>query len=324
VVVWTCYANEVGMLFWSMSGRKTVPSNAKSPGNANTYLGPEARQYFRVLQNFVRDMPVDTRPLTIINTNHNRDVRVSGVGNGDRFVVYVHHYTSHETVAHPEPLRLWTGKGRFAVTWIDPTTGDAVREYEAGTGHEIFSLSVPPVQIDAACKMRRMAEGEVFKPAAAAVESKALFGFEDGKPAFGVEDDVKDVVDLSVVTDPKRASAGARCLKMVLRPHDWPGMNTKELPADWSSYEALRFDVTAEQDMPLAVRIDDVNSKDYASRFNGPKSYLTKGRNTVTVWLSDAADAIDLRQVKGLYIFSMGVQQPLTLYVDNVRLEKRR
>ena len=71
IVVWTCYTREVGMLFWSMSGVKTVP-NPKPRGNANMYLGPESRKSFRVLMDLVRDLPVDMKP--ILTGFHNHDL----------------------------------------------------------------------------------------------------------------------------------------------------------------------------------------------------------------------------------------------------------
>ncbi|HUV38531.1 MAG TPA: hypothetical protein VMY39_02910, partial [Planctomycetota bacterium] len=325
VVTWTCYVNEVGMLFWSMSGNKTVPADRNKPGNANTYLGPETRKSFRVLMDFVRDLPVDMRPVTLINPNHNRDVRVGGLGNGDLFCLYVHHWTSHETTVNPEPFLLWTGPGRFHVMWMDPATGDVLREYESGTEQNVMPLSVPPVKIDVACRMRRLKPDEgVPARVGERVERKVLFGFEDGVNPFAVEDDVKDAVEMGVVAEVGKATVGARSLRVVLKPHDWPGINTKTLPADWSGYEALRFDVIAAQDMNLAVRIDDADTQDYTTRYNSRGAFITKGRNTVTVWLSDVAASIDLRKIKAVYIFSSGVQQPLTLYLDNVRLEKRK
>ena len=51
------FMNESGMLFWSMSGIRTVPQK-KPRGNANAYLGPESRKYFRVLMDFVKDLCV--------------------------------------------------------------------------------------------------------------------------------------------------------------------------------------------------------------------------------------------------------------------------
>lgn len=115
-----------------------------------------------------------------------------------------------------------------------------------------------------------------------------------------------------------------KTLKLTLQPHEWPGVNTQAIPADWSGYEALRFDVVAEGDMTLNVRIDDANTKDYNTRFNSGGHYVTKGRNTVTIWLSDVAAKLDLKGLKALYIFCSNVQKPVTFYLDNIRLERRK
>ena len=59
VAVWTAFMNESGMLFWSMSGRKTDPAKGRGR-NSNAYIGPETRQAFRVLNEFTRDLPIYT------------------------------------------------------------------------------------------------------------------------------------------------------------------------------------------------------------------------------------------------------------------------
>ena len=158
VAVWTCYIREAGMLFWSMSGRKTDPTKWKGSGNANAYLGPESRKFFRIHLDFVKNLPVDMRPINCgFNTlNHDPEVRVAGLGNGDTFVVYLNHSGSHKTEVQPKPLRLWTGPGRFKVTCIDPATGEALREYESGTRQFFLQVSVPPMKVDHAVKLERM------------------------------------------------------------------------------------------------------------------------------------------------------------------------
>ena len=324
VVLWTCWTREVGMLFWSMSGTRTVPRPDATSGNANMYFGAETRKHCRILNGFVKDVPVDARPIFFLNTNHNSKVRAGGVGNGDVFVFYVHHVTAHDAAVNPLPLTLRTGKGRFRVTWIDPATGEVTRQYESGTREMMLAVSVPPIKVDAACKLERLAEGQAADVAAAPVEAKVLFDFEDGKNPFAPEDDLKDVVSAQVVSEAGRATQGQKSLKVTVQPHEWPGVNTQSLPADWSGYEALRFDVVALDDMVLNVRIDDRKTTDYNTRFNSAGHYLTKGRNTVTVWLSDVAAKLDLAQIKALYVFCSNVEKPATFYLDNVRLEKRK
>ena len=324
VVLWTCWTREVGMLFWSMSGIRTKPRlNAKS-GNANMYFGAETRKHCRILNQFIKDVPVDAKPIFFLNTNHNREVLVGGVGNGDIFVFYVHHTTSHETTANPLPVTLWTGKGRFKVTWIDPATGDITRQQEAGTQDMMLALSVPPLRVDAACKLERLAPGQAVAPDDTPVERKVLFDFEDGKNPFGMDDDLKAIVTATVVSEAGAATSGQKSLKVALQPHAWPGVRTEAIPADWSGWEALRFDVIALEEMNLSVRIDDAKSVDYHTRFHSARNFLGKGRNTVTIWLSDVTAKLDIEAIKRLILFSSNVRTPTTFYVDNIRLEKRK
>jgi hypothetical protein len=158
LAVWTCYIREAGMLFWSMSGSKTQADPKKLQGNSNAYLGPDARNYFRVHLQFVKDLPVDMRPVLcgFETLNHDPEVRVAGLGNGEVFVVYLNHSGDHETEVQPNPLRLWTGPGRFKVTCVDPETGDVLRQFEVGTGQFFLSVSVPPMKVDQAVKLERL------------------------------------------------------------------------------------------------------------------------------------------------------------------------
>src|SRR5690606_5652079 len=49
---------------------------------------------------------------------------------------------------------------------------------------------------------------------------------------------------------------------------DGPGIANRRAPADWPSYEALKFEVWSVNALNLHVRIDDDRSTDHASRFN--------------------------------------------------------
>lgn len=151
-----------------------------------------------------------------------------------------------------------------------------------------------------------------------------LLDFEDGKNPFTVDEDFKDKVEMVVVNDPDHATSGTRSLKVTLKPHEWPGIHTTDLPADWSGYESLTMDILVLQDFDLNIRIDDVNSADYETRFNSPPQPVFKGKNTITVYLSDVGQFVDLKKVKGLYVFSSNVESPLTFYVDRIRLEKKK
>ncbi len=149
-----------------------------------------------------------------------------------------------------------------------------------------------------------------------------LFDFEtdEAVAAWKVEEELADKVELSVSTD--HATTGKRSLKMVLKPHQWPGAHTFTIPKDWSGYSELKFDVMAEQDAELNIRIDDEDSTDYGSRFNTGGLVVNKGKDTVSILIDDVGDAIDLKKVKSLFIFSTDVSEDLTFYLDNIRLAK--
>ena len=155
IAVWAAFMNESSILFWGMSGRKTV-GRRPYRGNANAYLGAESRGYFRVLNEFTRDMPIDMRPVAIGYHEHN-DVRTYALSNGKVTAVDVHHFSDH---AKPfqlgHPLFVHTGPGTFKVRWIDPADGKTLGTDEVETSSQYVTLPVPPVPIDAACRLDRV------------------------------------------------------------------------------------------------------------------------------------------------------------------------
>ncbi len=154
VAVWTAFMNESGMLFWGMSGRKTKGGRPYR-GNANAYLGPQSRQYFRVLADFTRDMPIDMRPVASGYTEHN-DIRIYSLSNGNVTALYVNHFADHtSTYEFTEPLFVQTGPGSFSATWIDPADGKVIRTDEVSTPQHYLILKMPPITIDLACRIDR-------------------------------------------------------------------------------------------------------------------------------------------------------------------------
>jgi len=153
VATWTAFMNESGILFWCMSGRKVTGVRR---GNSNAYLGPETRKYFRVLQDFVRDLPIDMRPVPAGYTEQT-DIRTYGLSNRKVTVVYVHHYADYSKPFQlPYRLQVATWPGRFKVRWIDPATGETVKQYTVVTRQIYSLLKVPPVKVDLACRIDRV------------------------------------------------------------------------------------------------------------------------------------------------------------------------
>jgi len=156
IAVWTAFMNESGMLFWYSA----VKSRGGRPyrGNANAYLGPESRQYFRVLNEFTRDLPVDMRPVECSYRDHN-EVRVYALSNGQTSVVYLQHFASHSRPSAPDRrnrMYVHTGPGSFRITWIDPADGKVLRTDKVGTTQQYLWVNVYPVTIDLACRIDRV------------------------------------------------------------------------------------------------------------------------------------------------------------------------
>lgn len=153
IAVWSAYMNESNILFWGMSGRKTEPGKIK--GNANAYLGPESRRYFRIFHDFTRDLPIDLRPVEA-SYSAQHDLRIYAMANGSTAVVYIHHFSDHRT-PYSDVRRIYvhTGPGRYRATWIDPATGAVVKTVDAETRGQYAYFDVPPVTIDLACRLDR-------------------------------------------------------------------------------------------------------------------------------------------------------------------------
>jgi len=156
IAAWTAFMNESGLLFWGMSGRKVPAGRKNARGNANAYIGPESRKYFRVLNDFTASLPIDMRPVRSGYTEHT-DIRTYALSNGKTTVLYVHHFADHtKPFQLPYALFVKTGPGRFKARWIHPADGKEVRTDELGTKQNQLSVKLPPVTIDAACRIDRL------------------------------------------------------------------------------------------------------------------------------------------------------------------------
>ena len=161
IAVWTAFMNESGLLFWGMSGRKTIATGVNRGGNANAYIGPDSRRYFRVLNKFNRDMPIDMKPVPTGYTTHDA-IRTYALSNGKVTALYVHHFADHQKIYQlPDKLFVETGPGRFRVRWIDPADGTETKTEEASTSQKFLSVTLPPVKIDAACRIDRLGDVEL-------------------------------------------------------------------------------------------------------------------------------------------------------------------
>jgi hypothetical protein len=156
LAAWTALMNESGMLFWSMSGRKTSPS-AELSGNSNAYLGRDSRAHFRALLDFVRDLPITARPQAIETVS--QQFRAYCLGDRDTTMLYLHHFRDHGKPTEAEPLRVQLGAGRYRVHWIDPADGKPLAPDPpvSGSPGMFLMITVPPFAVDAACRIDRIA-----------------------------------------------------------------------------------------------------------------------------------------------------------------------
>ncbi|MDH3284669.1 MAG: VanZ family protein [Acidobacteriota bacterium] len=123
---------------------------------------------------------------------------------------------------------------------------------------------------------------------------------------------------------------GARVARVRLEPGRYPGVRLREPYENWEAYDTLELSLYSPDPEPftLSLRIHDAshtNAQDdrYNTRFEiGP------GSHTLRIALDDVRRApegreLDLCRVAGLIIFVARLQEPRTLYLDDVRLVAR-
>ena len=116
-------------------------------------------------------------------------------------------------------------------------------------------------------------------------------------------------------------TAGDKALKIVFSGQgtDWPGVATSQVPADWSNYQALKFEVHSVNPLNLSVRIDDSKSTDHPNRFNYTVK-LDQKKTSVQISLQDIARSINPRDIKLLCFYLTKPPAGTTIYLDNIRL----
>jgi len=153
VAVWVAFMNESALLFWHMGG---IQVEFAEKSNANAYLGPQARQYFAVFQGIVKDVPVTARPVNAGWTEKGEKLWRYALSDGRMTLLYVHHYGDHTTPHEPRSQKVWTGPGRFRITWLDPATGEVLKTGEAASdlGY-MLTVDSPEITVDAVAKIEK-------------------------------------------------------------------------------------------------------------------------------------------------------------------------
>lgn len=123
------------------------------------------------------------------------------------------------------------------------------------------------------------------------------------------------------------APSGGHRLRVQMAGGAYPGVSFPEMHPDWRGYDALALRVFSSQPHPvkLVIRIHDTqHNNDYADRFN-QTILLQPGINDLAISLINIATApknrrMDLSQIESLMLFTVSPDQPISLYVDQIRL----
>lgn len=152
-----------------------------------------------------------------------------------------------------------------------------------------------------------------------AIGEKVIAGFEDGADLKLIE--LGDGARMTLST--ARAKAGKQSLKVSLPPGEYPGFTVKLKDPDWSGYKFFRVRVYSPIKVGFAIRVDDVNSRNYATRFNYDSAELLPGWNLFQIPLSTIEKKIDVRNVKLIVMFLLNSPEPVDLYVDDIALGEK-
>jgi len=154
IAVWTSFMNESSMLFWSMGGSLLPEAPEGRRGNANAYLGPQAREYFRRHLDFVRDLPIDMRPVFVGYPGRDQ-LNKYALSNGEITALYLQHYSGHDSPTSGG-IFVWTGPGQFEIDWYDTETGEIIKTEKMETRSNTLIFRSPEVTTDMAAKIRKI------------------------------------------------------------------------------------------------------------------------------------------------------------------------
>ena len=157
---WTAMFNEISFIFWETS-------YAKDGHVRNIWIGPQERQYIRVMQDFASMLDRDVRMFEVpLSGAAASDVRAYGLRSDRCAATYFHHYACEQCRKAPgtdgETRHTWShDRGPvhgLEVTidvptsstgyWYRPIDGAIVASFQANAGRR--TLTVPPFSIDLA------------------------------------------------------------------------------------------------------------------------------------------------------------------------------
>jgi VanZ family protein len=145
--------------------------------------------------------------------------------------------------------------------------------------------------------------------------------FQRGRFEGGAERNVEIVAD----------QPGNRAMRVLLQTTKYSGVGLRYFSGTWDSYRSFQFRVfnPSTDRLNLTCRIHDkkheqLEVQQYDDRFN--RSYqISQGWNTITIDLEDIRLApknrdMDLNQISGVGIFSVQLEKPWTIFIDDLRL----
>lgn len=122
--------------------------------------------------------------------------------------------------------------------------------------------------------------------------------------------------------EPRDPTDRNKSCKLVFSGGSYGGISSFRQPKDWSAYEVLSFVVWSPDRRGMGVRVDDENSKNYATRYNGDVT-LEAGRNLIQVPIASMKPAINPAKVKYLVLFLHDPPKGLIIHIDDIRLGAR-
>lgn len=127
----------------------------------------------------------------------------------------------------------------------------------------------------------------------------------------------------TLTIEPREVTDFNKMAKVVMGQGGFGGLYSYRQPRDWSRYEVLSFVVWSPDRRGLGIRVDDENSRNYATRYNGDVT-IEAGRNLVQIPVRDMKAVINPAKVKSMGLFVTNPPKGLSLYFDDIRLGARQ
>ena len=135
------------------------------------------------------------------------------------------------------------------------------------------------------------------------------------------------VQDCRIERVPHHRTHGEWSLQVDFETGMYPGLAIPEVPADWTPFRELTFDVTLEtpETLPLIVKItDEAHNWESDDRFHY-QAQLHSGLNRIRIPMRQIERApngrfLNLKRMALLQLFTVQLHSPARMYLDNIRL----